>query len=70
MNEAFIGREEFPKDYLEPETVASAIVAQILSGQSAQIFLPGKLRLLSGIRGFPTWMQEKIRRQGSKVICD
>ena len=53
MTAAMVGQPGFPKKLLEPEDVADAIVAQILSGQSGQIFLPKGTSLVSGIRGFP-----------------
>lgn len=53
MKEAFIGRKEFPKEYLDPETIASAIVAQMLSGQSGQLFFTGKVTAVERDKGFP-----------------
>lgn len=59
----------FPKSgILTPETVSNAIVGQVISGQGAQIFLPKDLGIASGIRGFPTWLQEKIRGGQQKTI--
>jgi transposase len=46
---------------LEPETVSDAIVDQLYSGEGAQLILPGRFTLISGIRGFPSWFQEMIR---------
>lgn len=46
---------------LKPETVARAVIKQILSGQSGQLILPKHLALGCGIRGFPWWLQEVIR---------
>ena len=46
---------------LEPATVADAIVDQVVSGYSGQLILPGRLGLLSGMRGFPGWLQEGMR---------
>lgn len=58
---------KLPGDIIEAKDVVNPVVAQILSGQGAQIFCPGKLSLASGIRGYPTWLQEKIRGRSSKV---
>jgi all-trans-retinol dehydrogenase (NAD+) len=46
---------------IEPETVASAVVQQILRGKSGQIILPSWMGFLSGIRGLPWWFQEVVR---------
>ncbi|KAJ5167009.1 uncharacterized protein N7482_005790 [Penicillium canariense] len=46
---------------LEPETVADAIVEQLYSGQGGQLILPARFSLITGIRGFPSWLQELIR---------
>ncbi|KAF4631387.1 hypothetical protein G7Y89_g6745 [Cudoniella acicularis] len=62
------GSAAFPKDILTPEEVSNAIVSQILSGRGAQIILPPKISIISGIRGFPTWLQEKIRGGQHNVI--
>lgn len=50
---------------IEPETVANAVVKQILSGKSGQICLPSWMGLGALARGFPWWVQE-IVRDGSK----
>jgi all-trans-retinol dehydrogenase (NAD+) len=48
-------------DLLTPETVANAVINQITSGKSGQIYLPPVLSLISAIRAFPWWFQEVIR---------
>jgi hypothetical protein len=45
----------------EPETVADAIVKQLHSATSAQLVLPGRYWLATGVRGWPSWMQEGLR---------
>ncbi|KAF5569392.1 retinal short-chain dehydrogenase reductase [Fusarium phyllophilum] len=42
----------------EPNDVAEAVVDHVLNGRRGDLFLPGYAGLLSGIRGFPAWMQE------------
>ncbi|KIW10140.1 hypothetical protein PV08_11101 [Exophiala spinifera] len=54
-------RKEWKEFTLEPETVAEAIVAQILKGESAQLILPSRFGFAGGIRGWPGWLQELIR---------
>jgi all-trans-retinol dehydrogenase (NAD+) len=57
------------KDFvLEPETVAEAVVQQVLSGYGAQLILPGRLNLMSGFRGFPSWLQEGMRNGVNQVL--
>jgi all-trans-retinol dehydrogenase (NAD+) len=40
---------------IDPQTVANAVVKQILSGQGGQIILPSYLGLLTLARGLPSW---------------
>lgn len=42
---------------LEPAYVADIIVKQILSKRSGNLILPKKLSRLSGLRGWPSWLQ-------------
>jgi all-trans-retinol dehydrogenase (NAD+) len=46
---------------IEPETVADAIVKQLHSGMGAQLVLPERYWLATGVRGWPSWMQEVMR---------
>ncbi|BDD60370.1 hypothetical protein MAP00_005497 [Monascus purpureus] len=47
---------------LEPETVANAVVKQVLKGESGQIILPERYWIAgSFLRGFPNWIQEISR---------
>lgn len=46
---------------LTPEQIADSIVAQIKSRRGGQLYLPGVMSLLSGLRGWPTWLQEILR---------
>lgn len=53
---------------LEPETVADAVVAQIVSGRSGQIVLPAWMGPAAGVRGWPDWLQEIVRDGTSKDV--
>jgi all-trans-retinol dehydrogenase (NAD+) len=53
---------------LRPEAIADKIVSQILSCRGGQIIVPDYLSVLSGLRGWPTWMQEALRELGAKQI--
>ncbi|KAL9616608.1 MAG: hypothetical protein Q9160_008553 [Pyrenula sp. 1 TL-2023] len=46
------------------DEVANAVVGQLLRGESGQLFVPGRMCLMAGLRGFPTWMAEGIRDLG------
>lgn len=48
---------------LEPEDVSSAIVNGVLSGRSSHIILPKVYTAVSGIRAWPSWMQESLRNK-------
>ncbi|CAI7610054.1 unnamed protein product [Penicillium bialowiezense] len=60
----------FKVSILEPEDVAHAIVSQILSGYGGQIILPESGSWVSSVRGFPLWLQEKLRTQVSMVLTE
>jgi all-trans-retinol dehydrogenase (NAD+) len=53
---------------LEPETVAEAIVKQVLSGHSGHIVVPGFAGILTVLRGFPHWMQILQRAKGENIM--
>ena len=53
---------------LEPETVAEAIVKQVLSGHSGQVIAPGAGTLLTLFRGFPHWYQIRTRAAGENIM--
>jgi len=59
--EPLTSHPDFIEPVLELEDVSEAIVNQVLSGRSAQIFLPSKLSFVSSIRGWPSWLQEGVR---------
>lgn len=55
---------------LEAEDVASAIVAQVLKGESAQLILPPKLSFVTTIRGWPHWLQTKARERSAGLLVN
>lgn len=55
---------------LEPETVAEAIVKQVLTGSSGQVILPGFGAILTFLRGFPHWYQNRLRAQGKNIMTN
>ncbi|KAJ6004641.1 hypothetical protein N7540_013010 [Penicillium herquei] len=58
----------FKDTIIEPEDVANAIFSQLLSGYGGQIVLPWSGSWVSSVRGFPLWLQEKLRTEVSMVI--
>ena len=55
---------------LEPETVAEAIVKQVLTGRSGQVIIPGFGNILTFFRGMPHWYQLKTRNDGAQIMTD
>jgi all-trans-retinol dehydrogenase (NAD+) len=55
---------------LEPETVAEAIVKQVLTGSSGQVILPGFGVIITFLRGLPHWYQIRLRAQGAKIMTN
>lgn len=53
---------------LEPNVVAEAITRLVLRGKSQQIILPSYLGIVSGLRAFPTWLQEYFRGVRSELL--
>jgi len=46
---------------IEPETIANAMVEQVLRCRGGQLILPASLNLVAGIRACPNWVQELLR---------
>ncbi|KAH7412180.1 hypothetical protein DE146DRAFT_674521 [Phaeosphaeria sp. MPI-PUGE-AT-0046c] len=46
---------------LEPQDVADAVVRQVWSCRSGQVFLPKGAERVSALRGWPNWMQQKAQ---------
>ncbi|KAL8243919.1 hypothetical protein R6Q59_010177 [Mikania micrantha] len=52
---------------LPPEMISNKVVKQVLDGSSAQIFVPSNTARISGLRGWPTWMQEVLRDLTARI---
>ncbi|KAH7129851.1 hypothetical protein B0J13DRAFT_563420 [Dactylonectria estremocensis] len=60
--EGFVGQlEGSGVRLLTPDQIASEVVAQIKSRRGGQLIIPRSASGISGIRGWPTWLQEIIR---------
>lgn len=63
-----VGKEELKKNgqtIIDPQTVSDAVVKQVLQCKSGQIILAGSgiaATIISSLRGYPTWIQELLRR--------
>jgi hypothetical protein len=66
--EALTSNPNFKDPVLEPEEVSSAVVNQIVSGRGGQLILPAGHSFLSGIRGWPSWLQIALRNKVSGDI--
>lgn len=53
---------------LEVETVAEAIVNQVLTGSSGQIIIPGFATTSTFLRGLPHWYQVGIRNDSQRLM--
>ena len=68
MIEKLSSNPNFKDSIIEPEDVAKAIVDQLVSGRGTQIIIPRSGGWASSIRGFPLWLQEKLRTQISQIM--
>jgi all-trans-retinol dehydrogenase (NAD+) len=59
--EGLTSNPKFKDPVLEPEDVALPIVNQVLRGRSGQLVFPENLKRVTGIRGWPSWLQNLAR---------
>lgn len=55
---------------LAPESVAEAVVKQILSGRSGQVIMPEAGGMLPALRAYPDWHSFRVRARGQKSMLD
>lgn len=60
--------KDFLMPTLEPETVAEAIVRQVLSGRSGQVICPPLANALPLLGFLPLWMQDNMRKEGAEIM--
>lgn len=63
-----LGTGKLHQSMVTPEEVALAIVGQLYSGNSGQLYVPSYLGLAAGIKGFPHWLQQQIRMSVSNQV--
>lgn len=66
--EGYSNGAPFLMPVLEPETVAEAIVSQVLSGKSGQIIRPAFANSLTVLAAMPHWYQYGLRADGHKIM--
>ncbi|KAJ8061269.1 hypothetical protein OCU04_010334 [Sclerotinia nivalis] len=66
--EKLIAQPTFKDSILEPETVTTAIVNQVLSGSSGHIVLPNHMNIFSTIRAWPWWLQTSFRNMVAPAL--
>ncbi|KAK4541955.1 hypothetical protein LTR36_007155 [Oleoguttula mirabilis] len=52
---------------IDPQMVADAVVAQILSGRGAQLVIPDDLGVVSCMRAYPHWLAQGMLRLGERA---
>ncbi len=65
-----VNRKDWKEFTLEPETVADAVVSQVLKGESAQLILPSRFTMVAGLRGWSSWLQELVRGGSAQLLKD
>lgn len=60
----------FAMPALEPETVAEAVVRQILTGRSGQVIAPDMGHVVQGLRGMPWWWQYPLREKCENLMTN
>lgn len=62
-------RIERMQKMLAVEDISSPVLEQVFSGRGGQLVLPARLDILTGIRGWPNWIQEALRDILGKASC-
>ena len=65
----FYNNSPFLMPSLHPETVAEAIVKQILKGESNQLILPAFANTLSMVAALPHWYQVRLREKNHRLMA-
>lgn len=52
----------------EPSAVADAVLERVVGCTGGQVFLPNTIGRVTSLRGYPNWLQEKVRDNVSKTI--
>ena len=60
--------KHFKQPIMTPDQISSAVVKQVVTQRSGQAIVPKYLSIAAGIRGLPTWVQEKVRYDNSMAL--
>ncbi|KAJ5692604.1 hypothetical protein N7462_002027 [Penicillium macrosclerotiorum] len=61
-------QSHFGQQIMDPKEVSEAIIDQITSERSGQIFLPRRLVIVGFLRSLPHWLQNSIRASFSRIV--
>jgi hypothetical protein len=70
LTQRLLEKPGFNDHVLEPEDVASAVVKQVVSAKSAQMFMPPSFAFLGMLRSWPSWLQESLRNHVAHILED
>ncbi|KAM5355823.1 hypothetical protein ACJ41O_002469 [Fusarium nematophilum] len=63
-------KTDFLMPQLEPESVADAVVKQVLTGRSGHVVIPGVGSMLPGLRMLPDWYSIPLRAKGQSYMSN
>lgn len=53
---------------LDPDYVANTVIDQVVKNRSAQLYMPSLYGFSAALRGWPNWIQERIRDDTKNII--
>lgn len=62
-------RIERTQKMMSVEDISKPVLERVFSGRGGQLVLPARLDVLTGIRGWPSWMQEGLRDILGRASC-
>lgn len=62
-------RIERTQKMMSVEDISKPVLNQIFSGKGGQLVLPARLNFVTGIRGWPNWIQEALRDVLGRASC-
>lgn len=62
-------RIERTQKMMSVEDISNPVLEQVFSGRGGQLVLPARLDIVTGIRGWPSWMQEGLRDVLGRASC-
>ncbi|KAK7402676.1 hypothetical protein QQX98_011585 [Neonectria punicea] len=68
--EGYDQKTGFLMPQLEPESVADAVVKQVLTGRSGQVVIPGTGTILTALRALPDWYSVSLRAKAEAAMTN